>query len=265
MNRSVEEFLPHEILAFARNPGIAFVPVSPLFEWHSWHLPVGVDGMIAEAVASRLAGRLGAAWFRVLPLGLDEVRSEGFKKSQGLDPATSVFGMNYPALPLQSEYAEAEELRRLLSARLCIARAAGFRHVFIINHHGGCGQMETLSEAAALYQTEAFRVEVLRTVEFDRYQPPAGREKILRTGGHAGIAETIQFCAFYPDAVDLSQLPEGPLCAAENGILHSGPEISEEFNPRRTDLSIARDWGAALLDTMERHVRESIKAGGHTA
>jgi len=220
-----------------------------------------VDGLIAEAVSSRLAERFGAAWFRVLSLGMDDVRDDNFKQTQGIDPSEYVFGMNYPALPLRSEYAEADDLRRLVGARLRTAIAAGFRYVFVINHHGGCGQMDTLIRTANECQTDTCRIEVLQTVTFNRYSPPPGSEFYLKVGGHAGLAETIQFMAFYPDAADMTQLPEGPLRASETGILHDRPDIAAEFNPRQADPAIADAWGRCLLDSMEAHIRQRIKTG----
>ena len=214
--------------------------------------------MIVEAIAQRLAERLGAAWFRVMALGMDEERSTAFKQSQGLDPALPVFGMSYPGLPLQSEYVGQAEFSKVVEARLHVACAAGFRHVFILNHHGGTGQVETLCRAAGAHQDFICRVEVMPTRAFDTFTPPDEASLSLRVGGHAGLAETLQYMAFYPESTDVSQLPEGSLAAAELGILHDQPVIPATFNPRRADPQLAQAWGCALLDEMERHIRQTV-------
>lgn len=144
MNPSIEYLWPDQILALARGSGIALIPVSPLVEWHSYHLPMGVDGLIAEYTAAELAQQLNAAWFRTISLGLDEVRIEAFKRSQGLNTEDHIFGMNYPSLSLESEYVGPETLQAMMGSRLRMAQAAGFSHLFIINHHDGTGQMENL-------------------------------------------------------------------------------------------------------------------------
>ena len=257
MKPSVECLRPDQILALVRGSGVALIPVSPLLEWHSWHLPLGVDGLLVEHLASELAERLDAAWFRVLSLGLDEQRDEAFKQSQGLPVEADVFGMNYPTLPLPSEYVEADDLRHLLGARLRMARTAGFRHLFVLNHHGGAGQVETLREIARTHENDRCKIAVLHTMEHDTFTPQGEAGLPLRVGGHAGLAETHQFMAFFPDAPALDRLPEGDLRAAETGILHDQPVIPARFSPRRAQAPLAAAWGAALLDNLERAIRSA--------
>ena len=55
MIRLIEEMTPRELLEVINKNGIAFVPVSPKYEWHSFHLPLGTDGIIAEEVSKNLA------------------------------------------------------------------------------------------------------------------------------------------------------------------------------------------------------------------
>lgn len=45
--RMLEELRPRQIMAAVRRNGLVFLPISPCLEWHSWHLPLGVDGLIA--------------------------------------------------------------------------------------------------------------------------------------------------------------------------------------------------------------------------
>ena len=247
---SIEFMRAGQIAEKARQPGLVFIPVSPAYEWHSYHLPVGTDAIITEEIARQLAERFDAVYFRALSLGLDEVRDEAFKRSQGLNPEAPVFGMNYPGLPLESEYTTAEPMRALVAARLQAAKGSGFKLAIIINHHGGAGQVPLLEKLAAEFCAPGFRVEFMQTSRF------APAEPRFHAGWHAGLAETLQLMAFRPDLVDLEALPDGPLSAAQFGILHTEPLIPAHFNPRRAESSIAAAWGTALVDLMERHLRE---------
>ncbi len=253
----------------ARQPGLALLPISPAFEWHSLHLPVGTDAIITEEVARRLAIRLKAVYFRALPLGLDEVRSAEFKAMQGLDPQVRVFGMNYPHLPLESEYTTADTLRSIVESRLRAIRGSGFRLAAIINHHGGCGQIPLLKEIAAAWSTPTFQVEFLQTGAFARYQPPESIQANFNVGGHAGLAETLQLMAFRPDLVDLAALPDGDLKAAQLGILHDNPEIPERFNPRHATAEDAIAWGDSVVDSMAAHLNnlliQNVGDGGRSS
>lgn len=247
---SLEYLRPAQVLALARDPGLVLIPVSPALEWHSFHLPLGTDAILVEEIARRLALRLRAAYFRVLPLGLDAPRDACFKAAQGLPPEVPVFGMNYPHLPLGSEYTTEPVFRALLEARLEAARSAGFRQAVLLNHHGGHGQMPLLDQVAAENSRGAFQVRSLHTRDADGFQPPPGQEYPFDVGGHAGLAETLQLMAFRPDLIDLDTLPDGPLSAAAFGILHDQPEIPPAANPRRARIELARAWGDHVVDRL---------------
>lgn len=245
------EFLrPGQILEKARHPGLLLIPVSPACEWHSYHLPVGTDAIIVEEVARRLAVRLQAVHCRVLALGLDEVRDAAFKSSQGIDPQAHVWGMNYPGLPVASEYTTARAMRAVVEARLQAVKASGFRRAALLNHHGGRGQVPLLRAIASAWTAPGFRVDLLETKADPGFAPPPEAARCFQVGGHAGLAETLQLMAFRPDLVDLDALPDGPLQAARCGILHDGPEIPAAFNPHRATREWARLWGDHVLDRL---------------
>jgi creatinine amidohydrolase/Fe(II)-dependent formamide hydrolase-like protein len=262
MNRLAEEMRPRQILDVARGSGAAFIPVSPRYEWHSYHLPMGVDGIIAESVAARLAEACQGVFFRTLSFGLDEVRSRDFKLQVGLDPEADVFGMNFPTVPLASEYCAQDVLREGVAGRLDAVRRSGFRYAFVINHHGGVGQVPTLEALAEAHSRPAFRVEVLLPARFSTFKPPAEHANDFRVGGHAGLCETLQLLAFRPDLVDLDELPEGALSAAGYGILHSQPTIPGEYNPRRASATLAQQWGENVMANLLARVRARLAGEG---
>lgn len=56
------ELHPSELAALIREDAPAILPWGAL-EWHGPHLPLGLDGLVAEAFAERLAGRTGGVLF----------------------------------------------------------------------------------------------------------------------------------------------------------------------------------------------------------
>lgn len=156
---SIEELRPGEIAARAKNASsIAFVPVGPLHEWHSWHLPLGTDGLVAESLAESLAHRLDGVHFRAISLAMDEFRSVESKRKWGLPLDAEVFGMNFPGLPVACETHTETEMRSMIGARLKAIKATGFRHACIVNGHGGVGQPETCASIADEWTSSGFAV-----------------------------------------------------------------------------------------------------------
>ncbi|MBI5725452.1 MAG: creatininase family protein [Planctomycetes bacterium] len=244
---TIEEMRPRDIKALTENPGIVLVPVSPLFEWHSWHLPVGCDGLIAEAAARAVAQRIGCACCRCISMGLDEWRSPKFKETMGLPADAKVFGMRFPGLPVVSEYVEADELRKAVAARLAAMRGTGFRRAYVINTHGGVGQAPTLDEICKAASGDGFTARLLLTHSHSKVDRKGWEGDCLRIGGHAGMSETLQLMAFRPELVDLDEQPEGELSVAATGILHSSPTVPAEFNPRRAPAELAHAWRKAVI------------------
>jgi creatinine amidohydrolase len=255
----MEEMRPAAVAACAQAGQPAFVPVSPCLEWHSYHLPLGVDGLIAEAVAARLASLCAGVHCRCLSLGLDEIRKRDFKQQQGLPLESEIYGMNFPDLPVGSEYVEPALLSGAVQARLTMLQRCGFQACFIINHHGGRGQRETLETVARQAASDGFIVTVFQVQRFDKRDLPETERRMLSVGGHAGLAETLQLMAFRPELVDLAELPDGELEVRTTGILHSQPRIPPEANPHRAVLAVAQRWGRAVVAAMHEEVTRTMQ------
>jgi len=259
--RLLEEMRPGQVLEIVRESGLVFVPISPRFEWHGVHLPMGTDGIIAEEAARRLAEAFDGGYFRTLPLALDEWRPKESKRQWGLDESADVFGMNFPTLPLESEYHESTDMERIVGGRLATIQRNGFRYAFLVNHHGGRGQGATLQRIAEKACGDGFQAETLLVPgcnrdALDDLPPP--KNLYLKVGGHAGIGETHQLMAFRPDLVDLGELSEGELSVPETGILYREPTIPEEFNPHHASQEIADRWRESVLANLAERVRQVI-------
>ena len=247
--KRVSEMLPHEILAARAASSCAFVPVSPCFEWHSYHLPIGTDALIAEGICRCMAERVQGVYFEPLSFGLDSFRQEEQLVSWGFKKTDRVFGMRFPEIPLHSEYSQAEEMRLAVANRLEAVRGSGFRYAFLVNNHGGAGQVETLAKIAAELDRPENRVFSVTTYQFIDYQ-----HALMKVGGHAGQSETLNLMAFRPELVDLTRLPEGELRVRETGILHHHPIIEAQYNPRHVLLSVANEIRKSIIESFVRFI-----------
>lgn len=261
-SRPVEEMRPGDVVAARDRSGCAFIPISPAIEWHSWHLPLGTDGLVAEGLAAAAAQEVGGVYFRALSFGLDDFRTPEEKTQWGLDSDAEVFGMRFPALPVVSEYCEPPEMRAALHNRVAMAVRTGFRHIYVVNAHGGHGQAELVTEECEK-TTREFGVPVRPVIAWKLPTPALQNHPSawqMRVGGHAGLSETLWLMAFRPELVDLTRLPEGELKVAEVGILHNQPTIEARNNPRSVDASLAQELRRDVVAAVVRIVQADLAA-----
>jgi creatinine amidohydrolase/Fe(II)-dependent formamide hydrolase-like protein len=197
---------------------------------------------------------VGGIYFPVLSLGVDEYRPRRQLLAWGFAPTDRIFGMNFPELPLSSEYCRAPQMRAVVLNRLGAVRRGGFRHAFIVNVHGGTGQADTLRDVARRASSPDFAVELICPLQFNRVRC----RRLLTVGGHAGLSETMIALAFRPDLVDLTAVPAGELTVRRSGILHERPVIEERWHPRHADRAIARRVRESIVTNVVRHVRKLV-------
>lgn len=243
---------PDQILARREASSCALVPISPAFEWHSHHMPMGVDAIVAETVAAHMAARVHGVYFRCLSFGLDQYRNERQLEAWGFERTDRIFGMNFPTLPLVSEYAEPAEMFKALGNRLDAIRGCGFRHIFVINHHADPNQIGEIRGFCEKQDRPEHRVHFVYPLDFKTIRNP----DLLWIGGHAGLYETMVMLAFAPQLVDLTRLPEGELSVKQTGIHHGKPMIEAKYNPRRAASAVADDLRRDVLDHLEAFVRQ---------
>ena len=252
--KSAYEMRPHEILEAREKSSCAFIPIAPCFEWHSYHLPLGTDGLIGEGICREIAERVNGIYFKPLSFGLDAVRTEDELKRWGFTPDEYVYGMRFPDVPLFSEYCSEAEMEASLKNRIEAVKKSGFKYIFIVNAHGGQGQFPLVNRVADELDSEAARVISVNLFKLMTYDHP-----MLNCGGHAGQSETLMLMAFYPELVDLSRLPEGELKVREFGILHDEPVIPDECNPRHLLSCVANELKHNIINNLERIVVETVK------
>lgn len=222
-NHAYAELSPAQLQAELEVAPVAYVPWGAL-EWHSVHLPLGLDGIVAEAIAARAV-----------------VRTHGIVLPTLYLPMTALphrFSISFRATTLR---AVLDDLFREL-ARI------GVRVVVLLSGHYAQGHELVLIEAAEQAIAEHHLL-VLAT-------PPLAllSEDYL---DHAGRWETAQLLATRPDLVDLRALsqalqlyPAGHV--ADLGILGelplsatagSGEVVIEQA------LAAVTEWVQLLLQT----------------
>lgn len=261
-NRLIEELRPRQILEIVSKSSMVFIPVSPVFEWHSYHLPLATDAIIAEEVSKLFANHFDGVYFRTLSVSLEEWRNPGFLAQFGIPDTSKVYGMDFPGLPVKGEYHRGGSpfLREAVEARLTAVKNSGFRYAFLLNCHGGKGQNETLDSIAKEWTTKDFKVFSILPNRFNAYKPDKEHELYLKAGAHAGIRETHFLMAFRPELVDLSEIPVGDLKAAEYGIFHKQPIIPDSISPRHAMESIAGEVRKSILENGIKFIENCIKS-----
>jgi creatinine amidohydrolase/Fe(II)-dependent formamide hydrolase-like protein len=175
----------------------------------------------------------------------EDLRAWGFREDE------RVYGMRFPDVPLCSEHCEVPEMAAAVRNRLNALRGSGFRHAFLVNHHGGRGQFATLDALAEELSADGFHVHALRTYQFSDL-----KEESLRVGGHAGLSETTWVMAFRPELVDLMQQADGELSVRRTGILHGTPTIEAQWNPRHASMAVACALRERVVENFLRTVRD---------
>ncbi len=171
--------------------GVAVLPIGAL-QWHGNHLPYGVDGILAENFAERLAERVSGVLLPTLYTPMTTLPAE------------------------RSLCVRSEVFRGLLYDHLNGLKSAGFRTVCIVSGHYREGHQVELYEAATafigaeLYVIAAAPLEVIEDETFL---------------DHAGRWETAQMLAMRPDLVDLSKL-NGKLTPKLSGVIGEDPRVA---------------------------------------
>jgi creatinine amidohydrolase len=184
----LETLFPEEIAARLAARPILVLPFGTI-EWHSYHLPVGLDGIVAEGIGAATADKADAV---LAPVSY-----------------SAVGGVPYPyTLDLPVEVIEP-----LLVATFEQFGAMGFRIIVAFTGHFGLAQTLTLKRAALTVMRRS-PVTVLPVTEYDM------TTDIGYKGDHAGEGETSLLWALRPDLVRLDAVGAGePL----DGVLGQDP------------------------------------------
>lgn len=186
----LEALFPGELQARLDTVPALVVPFGTV-EWHSYHLPLGLDGIVAQAVGENIADRLDAV----------------------LAPVSywAAGGVPYP----YTLKFTASIIEPLLVAIYDAFAEMGFRVLVPFTGHFGLEQTLVLKRAA-LTVMERSPVTILPLTEYDLVTD-------IYKGDHAGIGESSLLAHVRPDLVRLDAIPvteplDGVLGADPRGV-----------------------------------------------
>lgn len=199
----LEEMFPTEIARRLNEKPILLLPFGTI-EWHSHHLPIGLDGIVAQGICEQIADRLGAV---LAPTSYSAVG--GVPYPYTLDHAINVIEPLY--VSMFEQYG-----------------AMGFKVIVAFTGHFGLAQTLTIKRAALRVMRRS-PLTILPATEYDM-TTDAGYK-----GDHAAVGETSLLWHLRNDLVRLDAVESHqPL----DGVLGKDPrgEASEELGKRFLDL-----------------------------
>jgi creatinine amidohydrolase len=203
----LEELFPEQLQQRIAETPILVLPFGTI-EWHSHHLPLGLDGIVAQALGERIASACG-----------------------GVLAPVSYWGVGGVCYPFTLNFS-ASIIEPLLHAGFQQFAGMGFRVLVGFTGHFGLDQTVTLKRAAlaAMQSSPAF---VLPLTEYD-LTTDAGY-----LGDHAGIGETSLLWAVRPDLVRLDAVPTEQ---SLDGVLGEDPrgKANPEFGEKLLSLISSR-------------------------
>ena len=191
-----EELLPEQFAARIQEVPIAYLPLGTL-EWHSFHLPLGADGLQSQGVFKKIAERVGGIVLPMLFLGPDSKTQIDDQYYYGMDGYSFEEG-HEQQLAGSAYYVQEELFIQILETIIQNLVRAGFK--MIIAH--GHGPSTHLFEEKKEYFEKKYNIE---TSTLWNLGIPG--DDGIQTD-HAATNETILTMALHPDLVDLDKLPK---------------------------------------------------------
>jgi creatinine amidohydrolase len=209
----LERLFPNEIKERIARLPVMVVPLGTI-EWHSHHLPLGLDGLVAAAVSEQIAGRADAV----------------------LAPVSywAVGGIPFPYTVNMS----AQIIEPVLESLFAQYAAMGFRVIVAFTGHFGLEQTISVKRSALAVMRRSAAA-ILPVAEYDF------TTDIGYMGDHAGIGETSLLWAVDSDLVRLDSVPaDAPL----EGVIGEDPrgKASREWGAKLMETISARAAEVAL-------------------
>lgn len=222
----LDRLLPFQIRErLAANPTL-FIPLGTI-EWHSEHLPVGLDALTAEGLCLRVADKIGGLVYPVLHYGTGG--------GHGLYPWTVMLE-------------KPEELEAVLGFTLRRLKDFGVEKVLLFSGHFPDQQLDMIDRLAAGWSTGAMRVtaSAVNRIPGLHFAPD-----------HAGLYETTLLYGLHPNLVHEERLPEKQNDAAESDLYgvqrhETGHPLWGIFGPDPRGFD--RSEAAPLVDAVVAHL-----------
>ncbi|MCC6483796.1 MAG: creatininase family protein [Armatimonadetes bacterium] len=214
-----ERLRPAQIDRIKNAAPIVYVPWGAI-EWHSYHNPVGLDGLKAHALCEHLAQATGGLVLPVFWVATDTIKPfKGFGHT-----------LNFSEETLG---AVTKELLEQLADE-------GFRVIVLLTGHYGAAHGQVISEVTQSFASEHPELSVWALADYmalEGCSPP----------NHAARGETSLMMLFDRELVDLDAVPEGEAPTLDgHGVAGEDPRLSTV------------EYGARQLDWLVRKCSEQI-------
>jgi creatinine amidohydrolase len=173
-----EFLLPHELRAAMQARSVVYMPLGS-YEWHSEHLPIGLDGLTAHGVCLRAAAKAGGIVCPTLYHG------------------TGGGHTNYPWTIMMED---GREIAALISRSLVRLAQFGVETAVLFSGHFADEQLAMMRDIEREWRFGGNRMRVLALGVNMSDQSPIAPD-------HAGLFETTLLSALWPERVQLAQLP----------------------------------------------------------
>lgn len=210
----LERLRPDQIQHIRTQSPIAYLPWGAI-EWHSYHDPVGLDGIQAHGQCTALAQATGGVVLPPLYVGTDTIKT-GFPFGETIEHAASTV-----------ETLALEFMHQLTEERWSI--------VVIVTGHCGAGHTDALERAVNRFNANLAQPRALLIPSFAPIQEEY-------PSNHAARGETSFQLLFDPEPVDLSRLPSDRVATLEDdGVWgHDPREATAGEGATMLDLFVSR-------------------------
>lgn len=190
-----EELRPAQIETIQKSAPIAYIPWGAL-EWHSYHAPIGLDGMKAHGLCEELAKETGGVVLPPIYVGTDTIKPfKGFKHT--------IEHHSKMVTTLCGEY-----LNQLADE--------GFKVIILVTGHYGEGHVKAIRKAVKTFSRANPEIGIWALPDSEPLEGsfPAN---------HAARGETSFQLLFKPECVDLSTLPDRETTLDDDGVWGEDP------------------------------------------
>ncbi len=221
-----ERLRPHQIEAILEGAPVAYIPWGAL-EWHSYHNPIGVDGLKAHGLCEAMAKETGGVVLPVVYAGTETIKPyKGFGHT-----------LDHPRSTI-------ETLCREFLEQLA---DEGFRVIVIVAGHYSGAQVEALKHTAEAFMRKNPNVKVWAFADWEPVADLSGNF----AGNHAAIGETSYMMLFEPETVDLAQLPDDRETTLDgDGVMG--------IDPRQSSAQIGAELLAAFVEKAVPVIKEML-------
>ena len=202
---------PGEIENERRKTPVVYIPWGSL-EWHGVHNCIGVDALKAHALCIDAAHKTGGIVMPPIFAGYHTMKYRGFKHTIEISR---------------------DLVQRMLREYLEQLYDEDFRVIVLVMGHYGRAHVDALREVCGQFQAAHPDARILAFPEYEVVLDEGVR------GDHAGAYETSLMMYYYPDTVDLGQLPtDRELTVEQDGIGGDDPRTHATAPVSYTHLTL---------------------------